>query len=372
MAKFTIPISKPYLGKEEKSNVIKCLNSGWISSSGKYVKEFEKSFIGYLGKGFGVAVSNGTVAIELALRAFKIGYGDEVIIPNFTYAATINAVINSGAKPILIDIEESTWTMDINEIKKNISKKTKAIIPVHVYGQPAKIDEIKNIAKKNKITVIEDCAEALGATYKNKKIGINSDCATFSFFGNKIITTGEGGMLVFKKKKKADFARLLRNQGQSIKKSFWHTSAGFNFRMTNIQAAIGVAQMKSINKFIIQRKKIFQFYNEKLENYKKISFLSSNLWSENSYWYYTIIIKNIGQLRRNKLIKILKKYGIESRPGFYPLNTMKPYKKYSQKKYKVSHYIGNNSITLPTYYSLKKNQQNYIIKILLKVIKKII
>ena len=164
MTKITIPISKPHLEKDEKNNVLKCLNSGWISSAGKYVQEFEKSFVNYLGKGFGVAVSNGTVAIELALRTFKIGYGDEVIIPNFTYAATINAVINSGAKPVLVDIEKSTWTIDINEIKKKISKKTKAIIPVHVYGQPAKIDEIKSIATKNKIKVIEDCAEALGAT----------------------------------------------------------------------------------------------------------------------------------------------------------------------------------------------------------------
>ena len=370
MTKTTIPISKPHLEKDEINNVLKCIKSGWISYAGKYVQEFEKTFTNYLGGGFSVAVSNGTAAIELALRTFKIGYGDEVIIPNFTFAATINAVINSGAKPVLADVEKSTWTIDIHEIKKKITKKTKAIIAVHIYGQPAKIDEIKKIAKKHKVKIIEDSAEALGATYKGRKIGIKSDCATFSFFANKTITTGEGGMLVFKNKKASELAKLLRNQGQSLKKQFWHDNAGFNFRMTNIQAALGVAQMKKINKFISKRKMIFKFYNDKLKKSDKIKFLPSNSWSENSYWYYTILINNIGKFQRNRLIKTLKSYGIETRPCFYPLNTMEPYKKYAQGTYKVSYNIGQNAITLPTFYSLEKKQQSYIVKILLKILKK--
>jgi perosamine synthetase len=368
-----IPISKPEIGKKEVSNVLRCLKSGWISGSGGwYVEKFEKSFTNYLEGGSGVAVSSGTVAIQLALKTLGIGKGDEVIVPNITFAATINAVINSGVTPVLVDIEKETWTIDLNQIKKAISKKTKAIMPVHVYGQPAKIDEIKKIAKKYKIKVIEDCAESLGATYKGRKVGLDGDCSIFSFFTNKLVTTGEGGMLVFKDPKKANYAKLLRNQGRVFNKPFWHKYAGFNFKMTNIQAAIGLAQMSKINKFLKKRKKIFNVYNKLLKKNEIINFLPSNAWSENSYWYYTIFIKGVEKNRKEILMKRLKKFGIETRPGFYPLHSMKPYIKYAKYNYKVSDYFSKNSISLPTFYLLKEAEQIYIVKTLLKALDNLI
>ena len=191
-------LSQPLLGKEELKNLNECVKSNWISSTGKFVKEFENKFSKYLGGGYSVAVSNGTTAIELALSTLGIKKNDEVIVPNFTFAATINAVLHLGAKPILVDCENDTWTIDLKKVSKLITKKTKAIIPVHIYGQPAKIDEIIKLAKQKKIFVIEDCAEALGSTYKKRKVGLDGHCTTFSFFPNKLITTGEGGMVVFK------------------------------------------------------------------------------------------------------------------------------------------------------------------------------
>ena len=369
-----IPISKPEIGEKEKKNVLKCLKSGWISGAipyGGYIAKFEKSFTNYLGGGYAVAVSNGTVAIQLALKTFGIGQGDEVIVPDITFAATINAVINSGITPVLVDIERDTWTIDSEEIKKAITKRTKAIIPVHLYGQPAKIDEIKKIAKKYKIKVIEDCAESLGATYKGRKVGLDSDCSTFSFFTNKLVTTGEGGMLVFKNYKIANYAKLLRNQGRIYNKPFWHDYSGFNFKMTNIQAAIGLAQMSKIKKFLSRRKKIFKFYNNLFKKNGKIYFLPSNNWSENSYWYYTVLIDGIDKNHKEKLMKRMKIAGIETRPGFYPLHSMKPYAKYGGKSYNISNYFAKNSISLPIFSSLKKTEQEYIAKIFLKEIKKL-
>lgn len=189
---------EPVLGKEELKNLSHCIKSNWISSNGKFVDEFERKFSKYLGGGHAVAVSNGTTAIELALASLGIEKDDEVIVPNFTFAATINAVIHIGAKPVLVDCDRDTWTIDLDKVSKVINKKTKALLPVHIYGQPSKIDEIIDFAKRKKLLVVEDCAEALGSTYKKRKVGLDGHCTTFSFFPNKLITTGEGGMAVFR------------------------------------------------------------------------------------------------------------------------------------------------------------------------------
>lgn len=359
------------LGNTELGNAFDAIKSGWISSKGSYVNEFEKNFSKYLGGGFSLTTSSGTTALELALKTFGIGKDDEVILPNFSFAASINSVINVGAVPVVVDIESDTWTISIEEIKKKISKKTKAIMPVHIYGQPCKLEEIKKIARSNKINVIEDAAEALGATYKGKKIGLHGDCACFSFYANKIITTGEGGMVVFKKKKNFNKASLIKNHGMSKNIPYYHVEIGSNYRMTNPQAAIGLAQLKRINEFYKLRKKIFDYYYKKLSKTNFFDFLPKNNWSTNSLWLFTVIIKQINRVKRDLLIKRLLSVGIETRPGFVSFSQMELYKKYCKGSFDVSEEISNKSISLPTS-ALNFNDQDFIISNLVSQIKKIL
>jgi perosamine synthetase len=342
------PVLEPDIGEQEISNVLDCVTSGWISSQGRYIGEFEKIFSEYLGGGHAIAVANGTVALQLGLTSLGIGQGDEVIVPNFTFGASINAIIHSGATPVLADVDRETWTLDLDELNRLITPRTKAIMPVHLYGQPARLDEINAIASKNGIFVIEDCAEALGATYKNRRVGLDGDCTCFSFFANKTITTGEGGMVVFKDAKLAERARILRDHGMSPQKRYWHDYPGFNFRMTNMQAAIGVAQMGRIEDFITRRKVVFQTYDALLHGRHNISFLPKNSWSENSYWLYTMILNGYKNDTRDQLITQLYYRGIDARPGFYPMHLMNPYREFANGKYLVSNYLSANSISLPS------------------------
>lgn len=366
--KFTV--LEPDIGEQEISNVLECVTSGWISSQGRFIGAFERAFSNYLGGGHAIAVANGTVALQLGLTALGIGRGDEVIVPNFTFGASINAIIHSGAIPVLADVDPDTWTIDLNELRKLITSQTKAIMPVHIYGQPARIDEIKEIASENGIFVIEDCAEALGATYKNRRVGMDSDCTCFSFFANKTITTGEGGMLVFKDAELAQRARILRDHGMSPQKRYWHDYPGFNFRMTNMQAAIGVAQMGRIQEFLNRKKLIFQAYDNLLAGHQGLSLLPKNNWSENSYWLYTLILKGHEGDVRDKLITNLGYRGIDARPGFYPMHQMNPYREFGRGTYPVSSYLSANSISLPSSYGLSDEEITHIGEIFLEELSK--
>ena len=302
--------------------------------------------------------------------ALGIKKGDEVILPNFTFGGTINAVLNAGAVPVIADVCKNNWTLNSINVKKKLTKKTKAIMPVHIYGQPYEILSLKKIAKKKNLVIIDDCAEAIGAKYKGKIVGLENDCSCFSFFANKTITTGEGGMAVFKKKEHANKARILINQGLSTKIKYYHEYAGSNFRMTNMQASIGVAQLDIINKLLKIRKNVFKIYNKFFKNLIYLTLIPQNRWSENSYWLYTLIIKNIGQKKRDKLIFNLQKFGIECRPGFYSLNKMQPFKKYAKGKFNNSNYLSENSLRLPTT-NLTKKDQEYIVRKFLDEYKKI-
>ena len=359
------PIAEPDIGQKEIKNVIEAINSGWISSRGPYIDKFENKFSKFLNGGYCVSTSSGTTALQLGMSAIGISKNDEVIVPSFTFAASINAIVNCGAIPVIADVDVATWTLCLKSIKKSISKKTKAIMIVHIYGQPSRIDEIKKLCKSKNILLIEDCAEALGAKYKNRLVGLDGDCSCFSFFANKTITTGEGGMVVFKEKKLAEKAKILRNHGMSPKKNYWHDFVGFNYRMTNIQAAIGSAQIDRVKYLISERKKIFENYNKLLSNTKNLKFLPSNNWSQNSYWLYTIILK---KNNREKILKKLQDYGIDVRRTFYPLNIMPPYKKFSKYKCKVSEYLGLNGISLPSS-NINFKEQKYIAGILKKELK---
>ena len=356
------PISQPKIGGQELSNVIDCVKSGWISSRGAYITKFEKLFNDYFEGGNSVAVSSGTAALQLGMTTLGIGVGDEVIVPNFTFAASINSIIHCGAKPVLVDVNRDTWTLDLEEVKKAITNSTKAIMAVHVYGQPCMMDELISIAKENNLLIVEDCAEAIGAIYKNRLVGLDGDCSCFSFFANKTITTGEGGMLLLKDVSLANKARILRDHGMSRSKSYWHEYPGFNFRMTNMQAAIGAAQMERLTILLKQREKLFYNYDQKFKKIKNITLLPSNNWSKNSFWLYTLVIEDIGEVERDKLLIRLKNRGVECRPAFYPLNQMKPYKKFGLGNFKISQSLAANSISLPSSSDLTINEQNYIVE----------
>lgn len=371
---FPIPLLEPSIEKEEYNNILNCLRSGWISSAGYYVKKFEDDFKNFINGGHCISSCNGTTAITLALLSFNIGRGDEVIVPNFTFAATINAVISAGAKPVIADVDQNTWLIDENKIEKLITKKTKAIIVVHIYGIVFKFNNLKKLLKKykKKIFIIEDTAEGLGSKFNGKQIGLSGDCSTFSFYANKNITTGEGGMSVFKLKKYYKKAIMIRNQGRNINdRYFWHSIAGVNFRMTNLQASIGCAQIKKIKKFQKLRKKIFKYYDKTFKLDNNINIIPKPKFTENSYWLYTILIKNINEKKRNKLIKLLRNDGVETRPGFYPLNIMPDFKKFAKGSYPGSNYISYRTISLPSSINIKKDEIKTIVNIFYKNLKKI-
>ncbi|MDC3087780.1 aminotransferase class I/II-fold pyridoxal phosphate-dependent enzyme, partial [Candidatus Pelagibacter sp.] len=264
-----INIYETHLKGNEFNYVMNCLRTNWISSTGKYVSLFEKKFSKLFKIKYSLSLSSGTSGLHLAMKTLNIGYGDEVILPNMTFAATVNSVINSGAKPVFVDIDKKTYNLNPSKISEKITKKTKAIICVHLYGQPCEMKLISKIAKKNKLFLVEDCAEALGSKYNGKYISYFGDISVFSFFGNKTITTGEGGMLVTQKKSFFAKAKSLRDHGMDEKKKYWHNEVGFNYRMTNMQAAIGLAQLENVND-IIKRKIWIAFkYEQEINKLKK-------------------------------------------------------------------------------------------------------
>ena len=310
------------------------------------------------------------LALHLALVALGIKEGDEVIIPDSTFAATINAVLYCNATPVICEINNETWCIDENEIKSLITSKTKAIIPVHLYGLPANMKEIMKIANNSNLFVLEDCAEAIGSKIDDKRVGTFGDCSTFSFYGNKTITTGEGGMVLFKNKKHFELGKLLRDHGMSNNKRYWHEIVGFNYRMTNLQAAVGVAQMERFEEIINKKREIFNFYNINLLNLKGISkmpFNSNNLY--NSSWLYTLILDS--SINRDKLIHKLNQLGIELRPSFCSLSEMPPYKNFRKSlNLKNSYLLSKNGVSLPSSIMLNKIQLKFIVKSFADVLKK--
>ena len=344
-----VPAAQPSIGIDELSNVIRCFETGWLSSQGPFITEFEEEFARWTDSKYALAVSNGTVAIQLALSVIGIGPGDEVLVPNLTFAASINAILAVGATPRLVDIDEETWTIDIDRISESVGPKTRAILPVHLYGQPARCDEIKKLAEDFSLEVIADAAEALGASYKNRPIGSQFRASTFSFFANKQITTGEGGMIAFSELQDVERAKLLRDHGMSRSKRYWHTVPGFNYRMTNMQAGIGVAQLSRLQSIQARRMEIFNRYESILAESSAIQFLPKNNWSTNSLWLFTVRLPGAAEAVRDGVIHSMAELGYELRPGFYPLSHMDPYRSFAKFPCPVSERLSRELISLPTY-----------------------
>ena len=367
---FRISVLEPSMQGNELNYVSECIKTNWISSQGKFVNEFEKVFEDFHPQTYALAVSNGTVALHLSLIALGIKQGDEVIVPSLTFAASANAVIHSGAKPVFCEVDPETWCIDPCEVEKLISPRTKAIMPVHLYGHPCEMDVLRSICDKSKLLMIEDSAEALGSQWKGQKVGTFGDAATFSFFGNKTITTGEGGMILFQDSKVAQRARILRDHGMSKDRRYWHDFVGYNYRLTNIQAAIGVAQMEKFQKILEKKITISKFYDSILhgsDGIVKLPFQPKH--SIHSNWLYGIILDK--KINRENISSELLALGIETRPFFFPLHTMPPYMEY-KKSNSLSHSIDLSSqgLSLPTSVDLTDNELQSISLSVKRVLKK--
>lgn len=351
-----IPIYQPRLRGNEKKYVNECLDSNWISSKGEFITKFEQEFASYVGVRYATTVSNGTVALHLALEALGISEGDEVIVPTFTYISSVNSIAYTGAKPVFVDSLESSWQIDPEDVKRKISDKTKAIMIVHLYGHPCEMDELVKISKDNNIYLIEDCAESFGSYYKNEHTGTFGDIATFSFFGNKTITTGEGGMVITKHKHLHNKMMHLKNQGVASYRQYWHDIVGFNYRMTNICAAIGLAQLEQADEFLKQKRDLAKWYSEGLKDLP-LRFHNECGDVVHSYWMNSIVLDNSNL--RDTLRSYLEEIGIETRPLFYPAHMMPMYNKRFEV-HPIAEKLGLSGINLPSWPGLDEQTVKHI------------
>jgi len=359
-----IPVCEPTLNGNELKYVTEAVQSGWISSAGKFIKQFEEKFSDYCNTNYGISCSSGTKALHLAIETLGIGKGDEVIIPTFTMIACCNAVIYSGAKPVLVDSELDTWNLDIEKIEEKITSRTKAIMVVHTYGHPVDMDKIKKIADQHNLYIIEDAAEAHGAEYKGRKAGSLSDIACFSFFGNKILTTGEGGMVITNNEKWAERARSLRNHffGQP---RFLHQELGYNYRLTNLQAALGLAQLEKIEDYVQARRQNAYTYNQLLQGLP-LTLPPEKAWAKNVYWMYGLLVNDEFGLSMHQLREKLLENGIDTRTFFIGMHQQPAYHKNDPRfpdlngTYPVSEELTRKGFYLPSSSHLNKEQIKFI------------
>jgi perosamine synthetase len=361
---YKIPIYQPSLTGNEKKYVNECLDSTWISSKGKFIPLFEEQFASYIGVNHAATVSNGTVAIHLALVALGIGQGDEVIVPTLTYIASVNAIAYTGATPVFVDSVESTWQMDPADARKKITSKTKAILCVHLYGHPCEMDELVAISREHGLILIEDCAEAFGSLYNNVHVGNFGHISTFSFFGNKTITTGEGGMVVTNDETMYDRAVHFKGQGLAKHRQYWHDVIGYNYRMTNICAAIGLAQLEQADEFISKKIEIAGWYKKFLKNVP-VLFHQEAANVRHSYWMCSILVKN--NKLRDHVRTYLEERGVETRPLFYPVHTMPMYAKKFQQ-HVVAENLGWRGINLPSWPGLDVKTVEWICSLIGKAV----
>lgn len=369
-----IPVSEPLLDGNERDYVLDALDTNWISSAGKYITGFEDTFAAYCGVKYGVACSNGTTALHLALAAKEIGYGDEVIIPDFTLIASATMVIITGAKPVLVDVDPQTMCIDVNLIEAKITERTKAIMPVHMYGHPADMDAINAIAEKYNLYVVEDGAEAHGTEYKGRKVGSLAHAAAFSFYGNKTLTTGEGGMVTTDDQALADKMKMLRNQAFEHPR-FVHNHVGFNYRLTNLQAAIGLAQAEKAQQKADRRREIAAMYTSLLKDVPGITVPYEAAWAKSTYWMYGILIdrEKFGRSKQ-EVVAELTQAGIDTRDFFYPMHQQPVFQHGKDPRYPdtsgsypVSTYLYDNGFYLPSGLGLTSSDIEIVVEELLKL-----
>ena len=369
-----IPVNTPKIYGDEKKYINDCLTSGWISSEGKYVKEFEKRFSKFNDKKYGIAVTSGTAALEVALKSLNLKKKREVIIPNFSIISTALCVVKLGLKPILVDADPETWNMCPKQIIKKINKNTKAIIITHIYGFPVDMKNILKIAKRKKIKIIEDTAEMIGQTYYKKKCGSFGDISTFSFYANKHITTGEGGMILTNDKKIYLKCVSLRNLCFGSKNRFDHDDIGWNYRMTNLQAAMGCGQLNNIKKILKRKREIGKKYISILKNCKKIVIQQYKIkYATNIFWVFGVLLNKKSLISRDVVVKKLLKKNIQTRNFFYPMHKQKIFKKLKifkkNQNFPISDRLSSNGFYLPSGLGLSNSEIDYVGKTLLSILK---
>jgi len=355
--KITIPVYQPTLDGNEKKYVLECLDTNWISSKGRFVQEFERRFAEYTGVRYASAVCNGTAALHLVLLALGIGAGDEVIVPTLTYVASVNAISYTGATPIFVDSVRETWQMDPNDVRQKLSNRTRAIMAVHLYGHPCDLDSLRAIADQHGLFLVEDCAEAFGTLYQGRHVGGTGQISAYSFYGNKAITTGEGGMVVTNDPTLHERAVRFRGQGLALGREYWHDVIGYNYRMTNICAAIGLAQLERADATLQRKRELAARYRQGLAGLP-LTFHDETAGARHSYWMCSILVED--RMYRDPLREHLATSGIETRPVFFPVHTMPMYSQHFQR-HPVAEDLGWRGVNLPSWPALEEKQVMQVI-----------
>ena len=346
-----IPVSEPVIGRRELEYVHDCLETGWISSNGPYVEAFEASWAAYCGVEHGVAMSSGTAALFAAVAGLGLGPGDEVIMPTFTLISCAHAILATGATPVLVDSDERTWCMDTTEVDARLTSRTKAIMPVHIYGHPVDMDPLRELAVQHSLALIEDAAEAHGAEYQGQRVGSLGDVACFSFYANKIVTTGEGGMVVTDDGELAERVRSYINLGFQPERRFLHTDVGFNYRLTNLQAAVGLAQVEDIDRRVQRKREIGHRYKEHLADVKGLSLPVELSWAHNVYWMVGVVLDEDLGIDAAEFASRLRKAGIETRPFFLGMHEQPVFLEqgvFEGERYPVAERLARQGLYLPS------------------------
>lgn len=368
-----VTVNEPLLIGNEKKYLQECIDTGWISSDGPFIQKFEKLFAQECGRAYGIAVCNGSVALDVAVQALNIKAGDEVIMPTFTIISCAAAIVRAGGKPVVVDADPVTWNMRIDQIEAKITPRTKAIMVVHLYGLPVDMDPVIQLAKKYNLYVIEDAAQAIGITYKGKPCGSFGDISTVSFYPNKHVTTGEGGMVLVNDEQLAERCRSLRNLCFVPERRFVHYELGSNFRMTNLQAAVGVAQLERLSLHMQKKKFIGQYYTERLQTLvDKIQLPISNIsYANNYYWVYALVLKDSVPFEAQEVMGKLERFGIGTRPFFWPMHEQPIFKKmgwFENESCPVAENIARRGFYIPSGLALTVGQMDYVIDSLVKVL----
>jgi len=354
-----ISVNEPLLGEQEQKYVTECIRTGWISSAGHFIEEFESRFATYCGMKYGIATSNGTTALQVAVGCIGLKPGDEIIMPTFTIVSCALAVIYNGGVPILVDCDPNTWCMDVSQIEAKITPSTRAIMPVHMYGHPVDMEPVQELAQRYNLVVIEDAAEAHGAEYKGNKCGGLGDISCFSFYANKIITTGEGGMVLTNDLKFAQEARSLRNLCFREDRRFYHTELGHNFRLTNLQAAIGLAQMERVDELVARKRWMGQAYNEQLKDIVGLQLPVEKPWAKNVYWMYGVVLDESRGKDAVTFGQRLRESGVDTRPFFLGMHEQPVFQKrglFEGEKYPVAEYLARYGLYLPSGLALTESE----------------
>ena len=368
-----IPVNEPRIAKNALKYVSDCIKTGWISSSGSYLKEFEEKFAARFGVKHAITTTNGTASLHLAIAALNIGKGMEVILPAHTMMSSATAIVYTGAIPVLVDVERDSWNMDVTQIEKKITKKTKAMMPVHIYGLPVDMDPVIKLAKQYNLAIVEDAAESTGATYKNRLTGTLGDFGCFSFYANKIITTGEGGIVLTNDDELAAHARLLKDMAHSPKQRFLHEEIGFNYRMTNMQAALGLAQLEELDKYLKIKLWMAGMYNKLLSGLEGITLPVEKPCAKNVYWMYGILIEDSFGISREQFMVELLDRGVDSRTFFVPMNKQPALLKmglFKRERYPIADEIGEKGLYIPSGLAITKAQIEKVCEAIIVVHKK--